>query len=173
MATASEQSVQKRYPIDAGFGPHLFWSGDFTRNHIPRRLIKLGWAYNRQFEQPVWAAETDVEFPSIVMRGASRFIPALERYVEQLPTPVVQYAGYYTRTRENWPMIGPLDHPDLYAVAALSGYGTMAACAAGELCANWIMNEPLPGYAENFHPDRYDNPAVQLQLSRIDSDGQL
>ena len=135
--------------------------------------IKLGWAYNRQSEQPVWTPNTDIEFPSIVMRGASHFIPALEHYVEQLPTPVVQYAGYYTRTKENWPIIGPLDHPNLYAVAALSGYGTMAACAAGELCANWMMNEPLPDYADNFHPNRYHDPAVKAQLALVDSDGQL
>ena len=135
--------------------------------------IKLGWAYNRKVEQPVWTPETDIEFPSIVMRGASRFIPALECYVEQLPTPVVQYAGYYTRTEENWPIIGPMDHSNLYAVAALSGYGTMAACAAGELCAQWMMDQPLPDYAANFHPDRYNDPAVQTQLAQVSSDGQL
>ncbi|MCP5112362.1 MAG: FAD-binding oxidoreductase, partial [bacterium] len=115
----------------------------------------------------------DLEFPSIVLRGASRFIPALGRYADRVPTPVVQYAGYYTRTRENWPLIGPLQPEGLYVVGALSGYGTMCACAAGELCADWMMGGSLPDYARNFHPDRYSDPAVLAEIEGLESDGQL
>jgi glycine/D-amino acid oxidase-like deaminating enzyme len=138
-----------------------------------RDQVKLGWAYNRLPEKPRWEPEDDVDFPNIVMRGASRFMPALKAYVEELPTPMVQMAGYYTRTPENWPLIGPLDVEGCFAVAALSGFGTMAACAAGELCAAWMTNAPLPGYARNFHPDRYSDPGIMAEISKIESDGQL
>jgi len=135
--------------------------------------IKLGWAYNRMPEDPKWQPPDDLAFPNIVLRGASRFIPALGRYADRTPTPVVQYAGYYTRTPENWPLIGPLEPADLYAVAALSGYGTMCACAAGELCADWMMGGSLPAYARNFHPGRYADPVIQAEIAALRSDGQL
>ncbi len=136
--------------------------------------IKLGWAYNRVPEPPRWDPPDDLEFANIVLRGASRFIPALSRYAEdRIPTPVVQYSGYYTRTRENWPVIGPLQLEGVYAVAALSGYGTMCACAAGELCADWMMGGSLPDFARAFHPDRYQDRAVLAQIDDLESDGQL
>ena len=138
-----------------------------------RDQVKLGWAYNRLPSIPRWEPQDDVDFPNIVVRGASRFMPALKAYVEELPTPVVQMAGYYSRTPENWPLIGPLEVEGCFAVAALSGFGTMAACAAGELCAAWMTDKPLPGYARNFHPDRYSDPEIMTEISQIESDGQL
>lgn len=138
-----------------------------------RDQVKLGWAYNRLPSIPRWEPQDDVDFPNIVVRGASRFMPALKAYVEELPTPVVQMAGYYSRTPENWPLIGPLELEGCFAVAALSGFGTMVACAAGELCAAWMTDKPLPGYARNFHPDRYSDPEIMTEISQIESDGQL
>jgi len=138
-----------------------------------RNQVKLGWAYNRLPSIPRWEPEDDFDFPNIVMRGASRFMPALRAYVEELPTPVVQMAGYYSRTPENWPLIGPLEVEGAFTVAALSGFGTMIACAAGELCAAWMTDELLPGYARNFHPDRYSEPGIMTEISKIESDGQL
>jgi glycine/D-amino acid oxidase-like deaminating enzyme len=92
--------------------------------------IKLGWAYNRQVQTPRWDPATDERFPEIVIRGASRFIPALNVYLDDLPGPVHRFAGYYTRTPENLPLIGPLGVENAFTISALSGYGTMAACAA-------------------------------------------
>ncbi|MCP4048754.1 MAG: FAD-binding oxidoreductase [Gammaproteobacteria bacterium] len=135
--------------------------------------IKLGWAYNRKPEAPRWETSDDFDFPNITLRGASRFIPALKPYVDEPPTPIVQFSGYYTRTAENLPLIGPLDKEGLFTVSALSGYGTMAACSAGELCADWMMGGELPGYAHYFHPDRYGDDQLMAEIHRIGSDGQL
>ncbi|MCZ6831689.1 MAG: FAD-binding oxidoreductase [Gammaproteobacteria bacterium] len=136
--------------------------------------IKLGWAYNRKVESPDWKAASDKHFPNIVMRGASRFIPGLRQYRNSIPTPIAQFSGYYTRTRENWPLIGPLEKPGLFAAAALSGYGTMAACAAGELCADHMLGAAtLPAYARNFHPERYHDQEIMAEISTLSSDGQL
>jgi glycine/D-amino acid oxidase-like deaminating enzyme len=138
-----------------------------------REQIKLGWAYNRRPENPLWDAEDDFDFPNIVLRGASRFIPALRPYLEELPTPVVQMAGYYSRTPENWPLIGPLGTEGAFTVSALSGFGTMAACGAGELCAAWMTAAAVPAYAGHFHPNRYRDPDIMAEISQIQSDGQL
>lgn len=135
--------------------------------------IKLGWAYNREPETPRWETSDDFDFPNITLRGASRFIPALKPYVDEPPTPIVQYSGYYTRTPENLPLIGPLRKKGLFTVSALSGYGTMAACGAGELCADWMMGGDLPEYASYFHPDRYRDVALMAEINRVGSDGQL
>jgi len=140
---------------------------------IARDQIKLGWAFNRLPEKPQWTHGDDFDFPNVVIRGASRFIPALRAYVEELPTPVVQFAGYYSRTADNWPLIGPLKLDGAFTVSALSGYGTMTACAAAELCAAWMTGAELPEYARNFHPDRYSDPDMLAEMAQIESDGQL
>lgn len=139
----------------------------------PGGRIKLGWAYNRQSEPPRREFHDDVDFPNVVIRGASRFIPGLKPYLQKLPTPVVQIAGYYSRTAENWPLIGPLDRDGIYTVSALSGFGTMAACAAGALCAAWLTGAPLPEHARHFHPGRYSDSHILAEIGRLDSDGQL
>lgn len=55
--------------------------------------------------------------------------------------------GYYPMTRENWPLIGPLGVDGAYIAGALSGFGSMTACAAGAICAAWIVDRDLPDYA--------------------------
>ena len=139
----------------------------------PGGRIKLGWAYNRRAEPPRREFHDDVDFPNVVIRGASRFIPGLKPYVEKLPTPVAQIAGYYSRTPENWPLIGPLDADGAYTVSALSGFGTMAACAAGALCAAWLTGAPLPDHARHYHPGRYSDSCILAEMDRLESDGQL
>ncbi|MDM7945623.1 MAG: hypothetical protein QUV20_04755 [Oceanibaculum nanhaiense] len=47
---------------------------------------------------------------------------------------------------------------------ALSGFGTMAACAAGELCAAWLAGESLPHYAQGFSLARYDDGELMESL---------
>ncbi len=138
-----------------------------------RGQIKLGWAFNRQAGLPRWNVPVDEDFPNIVVRGASRFVPGLRAYVDKLPTPVVQYAGYYSRTPENWPLIGPLPLENLYTVAGLSGFGTMTACAAGELCAQHMSGHSLPQYQRNFHPNRYEDEPMVAEMAALGSDGQL
>ena len=135
--------------------------------------IKLGWAFNRTEEAPRWELPDDFDFPNIALRGASRFIPGLAAYLDEPPTPITQYAGYYTRTEENWPLIGPLGVPGVFTVTALAGYGTMAACGAGELCARWLNEDELPAYARYFDPARYSDPNIVGEIATIPEDGQL
>jgi glycine/D-amino acid oxidase-like deaminating enzyme len=78
--------------------------------------------------------------------------------------------GYYCKTPENRPLVGPLPVPGAFVCGALSGSGLMAAHALGELVAQHIVQEQLPDYARWFLPSRYDDPAYR-QL--VDSWGPL
>ncbi len=120
--------------------------------------IKLGWAINQRPEQPLWDPGITPAFADVVLRGATRFMPGLRQYIDRIPQPVVRYAGYYTKTQENLPIIGPIGVPGAYLVGALSGFGTMASCAAGELVAAWVAGAELPDYAEHLSLGRYDRP---------------
>ncbi|MFT5139222.1 MAG: glycine/D-amino acid oxidase-like deaminating enzyme [Lysobacterales bacterium] len=150
------------------------FSGGLHIKPVSFDQIKLGWAFNRESTEPVWQPADDFDFPNVVLRGASRFIPGLAAYVDQVPTPIHQISGYYSRTKENWPVIGPLaEHANLFTIAALSGFGTMAACASGDLLAQWMLGLEKPGYARHFHPERYKDPEIMAEIEAIESDGQL
>jgi glycine/D-amino acid oxidase-like deaminating enzyme len=112
--------------------------------------IKLGWAYNEAAGDPHAAEPVDPQFPDTVVRGASRLNPSLAAYIGRLPRGVRHYGGYYTMTEENWPLIGPMRTPGAFIAGALSGYGSMAACATGAICAAAIAGKPVPDYARDF-----------------------
>jgi glycine/D-amino acid oxidase-like deaminating enzyme len=69
------------------------------------------------------------------------------------------------KTFENRPLIGPLPVEGAYVVGALSGFGVMAACAAGELLAAHIAGGTLPAYAPAFRLARYTDPAYRRALA--------
>ncbi|MBV8185131.1 MAG: FAD-binding oxidoreductase [Hyphomicrobiales bacterium] len=126
--------------------------------------IKLGWAYNRAGSQPTDEPATDPNFPEIVLRGASRLNPRLKRYYGRLPRQMSHYGGFYTMTEENWPLIGPMRTRGAYVVGALSGFGTMGACAAGALCAAWVRDTARPAFASALSLARYEDKVLMRQL---------
>jgi glycine/D-amino acid oxidase-like deaminating enzyme len=114
----------------------------------------------------------DPEFPEIVIRGMSHLVPALAPYLARLPKCYTD-GGYYTKTKENRPLIGPLPLDGAFVCGAYSGYGIMAACAGAELLAAHITGDPLPAYAKAFHPARYDDPVYRTRLQSWGETGQL
>lgn len=123
--------------------------------------IKLGWAYNEMADAASWDVPIDPQFPEIVLRGASRLNPALRSYYGRLPRGAHHYGGWYTRTADNWPLIGPMGADGAFMTCALSGYGTMAACATGELAAAWVAGKrPDVPYAANFSLQRFKDPSL-------------
>ncbi len=141
------------------------------------RWVKLGWAYNKKISEPQedMANEPaiDQSFPEIVIRGAAEFIPALRPYVSAPPPRFSHYGGYYAMTEENWPLIGPLDNKGAFVIAALSGFGSMSACAAGKLCAAHICGSPLPEYAVDLSLDRLTNSTLLAELEASGNKGLL
>ena len=126
--------------------------------------IKLGWAYNERATDPHEEEPIDPNFSDVVLRGASRLHPGLASYIGRLPRGTHRYGGYYTMTGENWPLIGRMRSPGAFIAGALSGYGSMAACAAGQLCAAWVTDSPRPAYAGLLSSERHSDAALIAEL---------
>lgn len=141
------------------------------------RWVKLGWAYNTARSEPqedlANEPAIDSAFPEIVIRGAAKLLPALAAYIEEPPDRFSHYGGYYTMTDENWPLVGPLNSDGAFVVGALSGFGSMMACAAGKLCAAHVCGDLLPHYANDLSPARIENKTLLAALASDANKGLL
>ncbi|MFN2116528.1 MAG: NAD(P)/FAD-dependent oxidoreductase [Candidatus Promineifilaceae bacterium] len=125
------------------------------------KTILALWPYHIiQRNRPQWPISFEADFVEIIMRGLTCMIPELGIYLDRMSPPVID-GGYYTKTRENRPLIGPLPISGAYVIGALSGFGIMAAPAAAELVSAHIAGESLPDYAGAFDLARYRDPAYQ------------
>jgi glycine/D-amino acid oxidase-like deaminating enzyme len=106
------------------------------------------------------------------MRGISTMIPGLGAYVERMPKPYID-GGYYTKTKDNRPLAGPLPIDGVFVHGALSGYGLMASAATSELVAAQIMASELPDYASAFHPARFEDEEYLAKIADWDDATQL
>ena len=135
--------------------------------------IVLGlWEYRTDVRTPTFPIPEDPMYPELVIRGLATMVPAVGGYLDHLPQPYVD-GGYYTKTSENRPLIGPVGPRGSFVVGALSGYGVMAAPAAGELAARHGLGLEVPDYAAFLAPDRYRDPAYRELLERMEDQGQL
>ena len=133
----------------------------------------LYWTYEEERRsEPEFPFDWDPRYPEIVLRGMSRMLPSLERYFGRLPRPWID-GGYYVRTRENRPLVGPLPLEGAFVCAAFSGFGIMGSCAGAELLAAHVTGRKLPPWADAFALARYDDPAYQGLLDNWPDDGQL
>jgi len=135
-------------------------------------VLLILWTYDVEPVEPAFPFAVDPLYPEIVLRGLSVMIPGLSAYFERAPRPVVD-GGYYTKTQENRPLVGPLPVEGAHVIGALSGFGEMAACASGELLAAHLTGEELPHYAPAFSLGRYEDPEYQKLLESWGESGQL
>ena len=129
------------------------------------------WEYHDQVVEPVWPLPEDPLYPEVVMRGLATMVPGLGAYRDRMPESFVD-GGYYTKTVENRPLIGPTMVPGVYLVAGLSGFGVMVSAGAADLLAHHIVGDQLPGYAEAFLLERYDSPGYLAEIESA-ATGQL
>jgi sarcosine oxidase, subunit beta len=134
--------------------------------------LLLLWNYHLDPVEPTFPIVAEEYEPELALRGMATMIPGLARYLDRAPKPYID-GGYYVKTRENRPLIGPLPIEGAYIVGALSGYGVMAACAAGELLAAHICGLALPSYAPAFLLARYQDAEYQKLLETWGDEGQL
>ncbi len=127
--------------------------------------VKLGWAYNDKASDPHGEEPIDSQFPDTVLRGASRLHPGLSTYIGRLPRGAHHYGGYYTMTEENWPVIGRMSTEGAFVAGALSGFGSMAACATGAVCAAWVVGKPVPEYARPLSSERFNDKSLMDELA--------
>ncbi len=111
-------------------------------------------------------------YAEIALRGMSTMVPALRAYDGKPARPYID-GGYYMRTRENRPLIGPVAVEGVIISCAFGGFGIMASCGSGELVARHVTGGPLPEYAPAFLLSRYQDPAYQALLGRWGDGGQL
>jgi glycine/D-amino acid oxidase-like deaminating enzyme len=129
------------------------------------------WTYEAQTKEPIWPPAFDSHYAEIVLRGLSAMVPAMNNYFGEK---VYVDGGYYCKTHENRPLIGPLSVEGAYVIGALSGYGVMASQAAADLLSAYITGSLLPDYAPMFRLDRYEDPEYQTLLANWDAkSGQL
>jgi glycine/D-amino acid oxidase-like deaminating enzyme len=130
------------------------------------------WEYRSIPREPVWPLPLDPLYFETVLRGMTTMVPALSAYRTRLPEPIVD-GGYYTKTVENRPLIGPMGPAGSFVVGALSGFGIMAACAAGELAALHLTGRDLPTYAPSFAMARYEDADYRREIADMSDSGQI
>jgi glycine/D-amino acid oxidase-like deaminating enzyme len=159
------------------------------------KLVAI-WTYNLDVENALADVpphpHIDEYYGEIVLRGLSHFVPGLSRYIGNAENPISTanpfieqvVTGYYCKTPENRPFIGPVweDDPSIMWLGALSGFGIMTSPAAGQLITAHTLRHfcndtttlPLPDYYRTFLPSRYldEGYVSQLELLAANS-GQL
>jgi glycine/D-amino acid oxidase-like deaminating enzyme len=135
------------------------------------RSALLLWNYHSAPVERRFPLPDDALHVPVVVRGVARALPAFGAYVERGRRPYVD-GGYYTKTRENRPLVGPAGPEGFHLLCALSGFGIMAAPAAGELLAARLAGGPLPPWAPAFALARYDDAVYSASLAVLDA-GQL
>jgi glycine/D-amino acid oxidase-like deaminating enzyme len=122
----------------------------------------------------------DVVFPlpepehygEITLRGMTTMVPGFQVYVDRGTRPYID-GGYYVKTRDNRPLIGPCGVAGLHLSCGYSGFGIMASQAGADLLAAHILGRPLPDYTSAFALARFDNAAYLAQLDSWGDGGQL
>ena len=131
------------------------------------------WTYDVAPREAVFPPDFDPAYPVIVLRGLARMIPGMKAYFDTADALPVD-GGYYCKTPDNRPLIGPLPVEGAYIAGALSGYGVMGSQAAGELVAAHVTGGDLPDYAKAFSFDRFDGlSAADMAGMRDATRGQL
>jgi len=152
----------------------LFPSGVHTRPEGAgeSQTILMLWEYQTKVMEPVWPPKMDEQYPEVALRGLAALLPRMKEYFNRMPRPQLD-GGYYTKTRENRPLVGPMDVEGAFVIGAVSGYGIMSACGVGELLAAQVVGSELPSYASAFALSRYNDPEYLKRLESWGENGQL
>ena len=134
--------------------------------------VLLIWTYDVEPVEPTFPVQFDPTYAEITLRGMSRMVPAMSAYLSRLPRTFVD-GGYYTKTRENRFLAGPLPLDGAFVIGGLSGYGLMSSNTAADLLATHVTGGALPHYAPAFMLSRYDDPTYQALLETWGDSGQL
>jgi glycine/D-amino acid oxidase-like deaminating enzyme len=152
-------------PFPAGAHTRPEGSGD-------SQTILMLWDYREKATDPAWPPELDEGYPEIALRGLAAMLPGMKAYFDKMPRPQLD-GGYYTKTRENRPLVGPLPAKGAFVIGAVSGYGIMSACAMGELLAQHVTGAALPDYASALVLSRYDDENYLMELESLSDSGEL
>ena len=125
--------------------------------------LYLIWTFETARHDFEWPPRFDRRYAEVVLRGCAQMAPAMAPYLTSSDRGITD-GGYYCKTPENRPLVGPLPVTGAFVTGALSGFGLMSAHAAGELVAAHVTGGALPEYARWFLPSRYDDPSYRRQV---------
>jgi glycine/D-amino acid oxidase-like deaminating enzyme len=171
--TAEERSFLAEDP-ETAWMTEQFPAGVHTRPEGTgdSQTILMLWDYREKATEPVWPPKLDAGYPEIALRGLAAMLPGMQAYFDKIPRPQLD-GGYYTKTHENLPLVGPLPMEGAYMSGAVSGYGIMSACAVGELLARHVTGAALPNYASALMPSRYEDAEYLKGLEVLEDSGEL
>lgn len=151
-----------------------FPSGAHTRPEGGKgsQVALMLWEYQSKIMDPVPNPPLDEYYPEVALRGMAKMIPTIKNYFSRSPRPILD-GGFYTKSKDNRPIVGPTRIKGVYLIGAMSGYGIMSACGVGELLSQHITGKPLPFYANAFLLERFDDPAYLKWMESITDSGQL
>jgi glycine/D-amino acid oxidase-like deaminating enzyme len=130
------------------------------------------WTYHTEPCEPVWPPQYDQRYAEICLRGMAAMTPRMSTYLDGSERGVVD-GGYYCKTTDNRPLVGPLPIEGAFIIGGMSGTGIMTSQAAAELLAAHVTQSTLPSWSSAFLPSRYDDPAYVERALRAALTGQL
>jgi glycine/D-amino acid oxidase-like deaminating enzyme len=137
------------------------------------RDVYLIWTFESSPHAFEWPPTFDANLGDALLQGFANMCPGAKAYLGEGARGMVD-GGYYAKTPENRPMIGPLAIDGVFITGGLSGYGIMASHAAGELLATHMTGGTLPSYAAALSPERYSDAGYRRKLENWDAKaGQL
>lgn len=125
--------------------------------------LYLIWTFHTEPMAPVWPPPFDAAYGDVCVRGAAALARGMEAYASRADRGITD-GGYYCKTTDNRPLIGPLPVEGAFVIGALSGTGLMSSHGAGELLARHVMGASLPEYAGAFLPSRYDDASYHATV---------
>ena len=168
------EADRRRYASD----PKTRWllepfPGGMHVRPVGDRDVFLIWTFESSPHEFEWPPTFDANLGDALLQGFANMCPGANAYLGEGARGIVD-GGYYAKTPENRPMVGPLEIDGVFISGALSGYGIMASHAAGELLATHITGGRLPSYAAALSPRRYRDPDYRRKLENWDAKaGQL
>ncbi|MEO8333746.1 MAG: FAD-binding oxidoreductase [bacterium] len=123
------------------------------------------WTYHTEPCAPVWPQQFDPRYADICLRGLAAMAPGMSAYLGVAERGVVD-GGYYCKTTDNRPLVGPLPVDGAFVIGGLSGTGIMTSQSAAELLAAHVTGSALPEWSNAFLPSRYDSPLYVEQALR-------
>jgi glycine/D-amino acid oxidase-like deaminating enzyme len=137
------------------------------------RDILLIWTFETAPHAFVWPPSFDPRLGEVLLRGFAHMAPRAAAYIGEGATGYVD-GGYYCKTPENRPIVGPTEIDGVFITGALSGYGIMASHAAADLLAAHMTGGALPAYSAALSPRRYASAEYRRRLEGWDAKaGQL
>ena len=171
---SEEESISLASDPETRWLTESFPSGAHTRPEggPDSDSVILLWEYQSQEMAPTINPPLDDFYPEVALRGMARMIPAFRGYFGRMPRPNLD-GGFYTKSRDNRPIVGPTPINGIYLIGALSGYGIMSSCGVGDLLSHYISGSALPPYAKAFSLERFTDPAYLAWMETLSDSGQL